>query len=121
MDKQKISEMYNIMKFSKDPEEQVKAIDFLLDNLEIAEAVLEKDIDYSTDPGKLVEDKITDAMLWAKAFVYTMKNNNWTPKDIDEGLMVGWFANAIEVAKEAQGEYIRELQEYKRMYDDLCK
>jgi hypothetical protein len=36
-----------------------------------------------------------DAMVWAVEFVRTLKENNWTIEDIDEGLMVGWFANAM--------------------------
>ena len=40
-----------------------------------------------------------DAMVWAVEFVRTSKENNWTIEDIDEGLMVGWFANAM-VAQE---------------------
>ena len=40
-----------------------------------------------------------DAMIWAKEFVKCKKKNVWTLKDIDEALMVGWFANAM-VAQE---------------------
>jgi hypothetical protein len=36
-----------------------------------------------------------DAMVWAEAIVETCKKMNWTLSDIDEGLMVGWFANAM--------------------------
>ena len=37
-----------------------------------------------------------DAMAWAKFFVKTIKQNNLTMDDIlDEGYMVGWFANAM--------------------------
>lgn len=34
-----------------------------------------------------------DAMKWATAFCQTMHKQKW---EIDESLMVGWFANAIE-------------------------
>lgn len=37
-----------------------------------------------------------DAQKWAQAFVQHKKQNNWTLEDIDEGLLIGWFANAIE-------------------------
>jgi len=37
----------------------------------------------------------TDAMVWAKEFVRTKNRMKWTLDDIDEGLMVGWFANAM--------------------------
>lgn len=33
-----------------------------------------------------------DAQVWAKEF---MKNFGHRLEDIDEGLMIGWFANAI--------------------------
>ncbi len=38
------------------------------------------------------------ASKWAKAFCQTMRDNNRTAGPDDEGLMLGWFANAIEVA-----------------------
>jgi hypothetical protein len=34
-----------------------------------------------------------DAMEWAESFVAHKIANKWTIDDIDEGLMVGWFAN----------------------------
>ena len=37
----------------------------------------------------------TDAMVWAKEFVRICKTAGWTLEDIDKGLMVGWFANAM--------------------------
>ena len=37
----------------------------------------------------------TDAQVWAKEFVRLKHKNNWTVDDIDEGLMIGWFANAF--------------------------
>ena len=36
-----------------------------------------------------------DAQVWAKCFMETKEKNNWSIKDIDEGLMIGWFANAM--------------------------
>ena len=36
-----------------------------------------------------------DAQAWAEFFVKTKEENNWEIKDIDEGLMIGWFANAM--------------------------
>ncbi|MCK9369326.1 hypothetical protein M0R04_05255 [Candidatus Dojkabacteria bacterium] len=38
-----------------------------------------------------------DAMVWAIEFVKCKNENNWTLNDIDEGLMVGWFANAMAI------------------------
>jgi hypothetical protein len=37
-----------------------------------------------------------DAAVWAREF---MKEFGGRRQDIDEGLMIGWFANAIETAK----------------------
>jgi hypothetical protein len=36
-----------------------------------------------------------DAMAWAKFFMETKKLNNWTTEQIDEGLMLAWFASAM--------------------------
>lgn len=36
-----------------------------------------------------------DAMLWAKEFVRMKEAKNWTLGDMEEGLMVCWFANAM--------------------------
>ena len=35
----------------------------------------------------------TDSMHWAEQFCEYKKRNKWSLDDIDEGLMVGWFAN----------------------------
>ena len=34
-----------------------------------------------------------DAMNWAESFVKVMKQEGWSTRDIDEGLMVSWFSN----------------------------
>jgi hypothetical protein len=44
-----------------------------------------------------------DAMAWAEAFCRTKRERGWSLDEIDEGLMVGWFANAIERACYARG------------------
>ena len=36
-----------------------------------------------------------DAQVWAKYFMETKEKNNWSIKDIDEELMIAWFANAM--------------------------
>ena len=36
-----------------------------------------------------------DASVWAKFFMECKEKNSWEIKDIDEGLMIGWFANAM--------------------------
>ena len=40
-----------------------------------------------------------DASKWAAAFCQMKEVNGWGLKDIDEGLMTTWFANAIEQAR----------------------
>jgi hypothetical protein len=37
-----------------------------------------------------------DARKWAEAFCKIKEAKNYNITDIDEGLMIGWFANAIE-------------------------
>ena len=39
----------------------------------------------------------TNARKWAEAFIEHKHRNSWTAEDIDEGLMLGWFANAMMV------------------------
>lgn len=48
------------------------------------------------DTGRLYAS--TDAMVWAEEFQKVVDSG----VTIDEGLMVGWFANAIETAKATQ-------------------
>ena len=50
---------------------------------------------------KLLETN--DAMVCAKEFVECKKKNKWTLDDIDEALMVGWFANAMAAQEFADG------------------
>lgn len=48
-----------------------------------------------TDP-ELLRTCGDDGMAWASAFCQIKSKMDWTLDDIDEGLMVGWFANVIE-------------------------
>jgi hypothetical protein len=36
-----------------------------------------------------------DAQAWAKFFIHTKEKASWQIEDIDESLMLGWFANAM--------------------------
>ena len=36
-----------------------------------------------------------DAQAWAKFFIDTLAEQSWRIEDIDEALMIGWFANAM--------------------------
>jgi hypothetical protein len=44
------------------------------------------------DPLDLIKNQDTDAYKWATAFVQTIEEHKIV---IDQGLMIGWFANAI--------------------------
>lgn len=48
------------------------------------------------EDGKLIEWMGDDASRWSKAFCAFKRTQGWRASDIDEGLMTGWFANAIE-------------------------
>jgi len=51
---------------------------------------------YTNDPHKLLEDQIIDSVLWAKSFIARVKKKPEIATDL--GTMVGWFANALQVA-----------------------
>ena len=57
-----------------------------------------------------------DAMVWAETFCEVVGRGGVL---IDEGLMVGWFANAIETAKRLDPEHDR-LVEVLRYIATLC-
>jgi hypothetical protein len=42
---------------------------------------------------------VTDAQAWAQQFVQIARSNPSIP--LDEGSMIGWFANAIEAGRDA--------------------
>lgn len=52
---------------------------------------------------KLLEWMGDDASRWAQAFCAIKRTQGWGSKDIDEGLMTGWFANAIEHSSFVRG------------------
>jgi hypothetical protein len=43
----------------------------------------------------------TDGRAWAREFMRVIGELPDGPDDIDEGLMIGWFANAIEAGRSA--------------------
>ncbi len=57
----------------------------------------------------------TDAQVWARDFCETAKKLG---HDLDEAWMVGWFANAIENAKDHQGR--KSLKNLKDIVDTQC-
>ncbi len=58
--------------------------------------------DYTKIKGNFAAICGDDAMKWAIAFVQHAKKNAWKLEDIDEGLMVGWFANAMAQSEPVQ-------------------
>ena len=46
-----------------------------------------------------------DAQAWAKFFIQTKEKASWQIEDIDESLMLGWFANAM-MAQPAQRTWV---------------
>ena len=50
------------------------------------------------DAEYLMKNYCTDAQKWAKSFIQTKIENKWTIDDIDEGLMISWFATIIMTA-----------------------
>jgi len=59
-----------------------------------------------------------DAKVWAEQFVKHKKDNNWTLEDIDEDLMVTWFANALCTA---HVQMRRQMEDMARSRDDAEK
>ncbi len=53
------------------------------------------------EPVDLVKTQCTDAREWARQFIDTVNVQGWTLEDIDEGLMLAWFASAIETTKDS--------------------
>lgn len=41
-----------------------------------------------------------DAHVWAQEFIKYKEENNWSLEDINEPLMITWFANAIETTRD---------------------
>lgn len=62
-------------------------------------------------PEDLIKTRNTNAMEWAKAFKYTVLSNQLNYEEIlDEGYMVGWFANAIMTMSDLKDEEILRLE-----------
>ena len=54
------------------------------------------------DPSDLIKEQCTDAQLWAKSFIDQINRGYFKKTDIDEGLMIAWFANAIVIAEDKE-------------------
>jgi len=60
----------------------------------------------------------TDGLVWAEQFVKHKKDNNWTIDDIDDGLLLGWFSNAMEAVRD---QMQRQMEDIARSRDDAEK
>ena len=47
-----------------------------------------------------------DAQAWAKFFIQTKEKASWQIEDIDESLMLGWFANAMMAMHDSQRTWV---------------
>ena len=52
------------------------------------------------DPSNLIANQETEGEKWANSFMAQVAYGNFGSEDIDEGLMIAWFANAIVVAQD---------------------
>ena len=57
---------------------------------------------YALSDAELIDYCGDDARRWAEAFCRIKERQGWSPDDIDEGLMIGWFANAIEKSSDVR-------------------
>jgi len=55
--------------------------------------------------------KTNDAVVWAKEFMRVLGNG----AEVDEGLMISWFANAF-YAQEVKSRHVTPLQEAERAF-----
>jgi len=55
-----------------------------------------------------------DAQAWAKFFIHTKEKANWQIEDIDESLMLAWFANAMM----AMHDYLKSQRTWVGLTDD---
>ena len=55
-----------------------------------------------------------DAKAWAKFFIQTKKEGSWQIEDIDESLMLAWFANAMM----AMHDHLKSQRTWVELTDD---
>jgi len=53
------------------------------------------------DPSDLVKAQSTNAQLWAKSFMDRIALGHFSYNDINEGLLLSWFATIIETTKDS--------------------
>ena len=72
---------------------------------------------WEEDPSELLKKQDTDAQHWAQSFMSRIEQGFFTKEEIDESLMIVWFANAIENAKDAEGR-VYQPDEVVELLDD---
>jgi hypothetical protein len=55
------------------------------------------------------------AQAWAKFFIQTKEKASWRLEDIDEALMLGWFANAMMAMHDSQRTWVELTEEELRV------
>jgi hypothetical protein len=66
------------------------------------------DIDWNETADNFLADAGTDAAKWAREWMRIYRTLIATPDEVDEGWMIGWFANAFEAQRRAD---MKELDE----------
>lgn len=59
------------------------------------------DIDWNETADNFLADAGTDAAKWAREWMRIYRTLIATPDEVDEGWMIGWFANAFEAQRQA--------------------
>lgn len=59
---------------------------------------------YGMSERELLEHCGDKAERWAEAFCQIKERQGWSAADIDKGLMLCWFANAIEHSNQVRSE-----------------
>lgn len=70
------------------------------------------------------EDRLTgctDAQIWAEEFVKTCRNNGIEKIALDEGAMIGWFANAIMAGVDSREDVAEQLSRTREKYVEQMK
>jgi hypothetical protein len=61
-----------------------------------------------------------DASKWAEAFCKIKEAQGWAAADIDEGLMIGWFANAIEHSAQVRSVGVAQAPNRNELTQIIC-
>lgn len=67
---------------------------------------------------KLTKSKTSDPEKWAECFVNTLREEDWKTGDIDNALMIGWFANYWAAVNDPLADQIETLQSQLQAFAD---